>query len=63
MKSSRYKASRPKATWKVQKSLLPSDINQSEYYTIASFTEAAEEVGGDYYDIYKFSEKISVLKH
>ncbi|HYG40388.1 MAG TPA: PP2C family protein-serine/threonine phosphatase [Cytophagales bacterium] len=55
IKNERYKEELTIAR-KVQKSLLPSDINQSEYYTIASFTEAAEEVGGDYYDIYKFSE-------
>jgi K+-sensing histidine kinase KdpD len=41
---------------KIQKSLIPSDINQSEFYSISSITEAAEEVGGDYYDMYKFSE-------
>jgi serine phosphatase RsbU (regulator of sigma subunit) len=55
IKNERYKEELTIAR-KIQKSLIPSDINQSEFYSIASFTEAAEEVGGDYYDVYKFSE-------
>jgi phosphoserine phosphatase RsbU/P len=55
IKNERYKEELTIAR-KIQKSLIPSDINQSEFYSVASFTEAAEEVGGDYYDVYKFSE-------
>ena len=34
----------------VQKSLLPADLEQDDDFTIAAFSESADEVGGDYYD-------------
>ena len=35
----------------VQKSLLPSHLNHNEHFDIAAYSAAADEVGGDYYDI------------
>lgn len=41
---------------RVQSSLLPEKIRENEYFEIAAFSEAADEVGGDYYDFFKFDK-------
>lgn len=51
----RYKAQLNVAR-KVQQSLLPSNID-SEVMDMAAYYESAEDVGGDYYDIYRICPK------
>jgi phosphoserine phosphatase RsbU/P len=36
----------------VQKSLLPESMGDCRYFDITAFSKSADEVGGDYYDIY-----------
>ncbi len=36
----------------VQKSLLPTSMGNCEYFDIKAFSKSADEVGGDYYDIF-----------
>lgn len=38
----------------VQKSLLPTSLINNEYLAMAAFSMAADEVGGDYYDIIEY---------
>ena len=40
----------------VQRALLPKTLDHDETFKIHAFTEAAAEVGGDYYDTYKLDE-------
>lgn len=40
----------------VQKSLLPQELEKDINFTIAAFSESADEVGGDYYDTLRISE-------
>lgn len=40
----------------VQGALLPKVLDHNEHFQIHAFTEAAAEVGGDYYDTFKLSE-------
>ncbi len=40
----------------VQKSLLPQDIPNTDYFEIAAFSMAADEVGGDYYDLIAYPD-------
>jgi serine phosphatase RsbU (regulator of sigma subunit) len=40
----------------VQKSLLPADLEKDDDFTIAAFSESADEVGGDYYDTLRAGE-------
>lgn len=42
---------------RVQRSLLPKETILHESFDLSAFSEAADEVGGDYYDIYKVSEQ------
>lgn len=47
---------------RVQRSLLPKHAILHESFDLSAFSEAADEVGGDYYDIYKVSEnKIALI--
>jgi phosphoserine phosphatase RsbU/P len=47
---------------KVQKSLLPDSLESNDHFDITAFSRAADEVGGDYYDIYKINEnKIALI--
>ncbi len=39
----------------VQNSLLPDHLDQNEIYKVAAFSQSADEVGGDYYDVYEKS--------
>jgi serine phosphatase RsbU (regulator of sigma subunit) len=41
---------------KLQLSMLPKKIPQSDYFEIAVYMQTATEVGGDYYDFYEDSE-------
>ncbi len=41
----------------VQKSLLPTTLQASEDFEISAFSESADEVGGDYYDTLKITDK------
>ena len=40
----------------VQNSLLPDRLSQNEIYSVAAFSQSADEVGGDYYDVYEDSD-------
>lgn len=42
---------------RVQRSLLPKQTILNESFDLSAFSEAADEVGGDYYDLYKINEK------
>src|SRR5690606_38146313 len=47
---------------KVQKSLIPEGLGEYEHFEIAAFTRAADEVGGDYYDLYSLScDRIALI--
>jgi serine phosphatase RsbU (regulator of sigma subunit) len=41
---------------RVHRSLLPKDPVSNESFTVSAFSEAADQVGGDYYDFYRISE-------
>ncbi len=45
----------------VQRSLLPLKLEESSYFDIIGFSISADEVGGDYYDIYKIDDNKTVL--
>lgn len=40
----------------VQKSLLPTELINNDHLTMAAFSMAADEVGGDYYDILEYTK-------
>jgi phosphoserine phosphatase RsbU/P len=42
----------------VQKSLLPTILEQDKDFEIAAFSESADEVGGDYYDTLRINENL-----
>lgn len=47
---------------RVQRSLLPDKLEEHEMFELAAFSKAADEVGGDYYDSFKFNDhKIAVI--
>ena len=50
LENERYKEQLKIATT-VQKSLLPNDLNLGNHFDLDAFSMAADEVGGDYYDI------------
>lgn len=56
IKNERYKEELKIAN-RVQKSLLPQKLNCNNDLEIAAFSKAADEVGGDYYDIFSFHDK------
>lgn len=41
---------------RVQRSLLPKEPISNDAFDIAAFSEAADQVGGDYYDIYRIND-------
>jgi len=46
----------------VQKSLLPKELQKDSQFDIAAFSEAADEVGGDYYDTFSVNEhKVALI--
>jgi phosphoserine phosphatase RsbU/P len=50
-----------KIAQRVQKSLLPTKLDHPESFQICAFSNAADEVGGDYYDTFKLDEDRYVL--
>lgn len=50
-----------KIAQRVQKSLLPTQLDQNDSFDICAYSNAADEVGGDYYDTYKLDEDRYVL--
>lgn len=41
---------------RVQRSLLPKKPESNEAFEVAAFSEAADQVGGDYYDLYQIND-------
>ena len=61
LQNERYKEEL-KIAKRVQESLLPDKLHKNADFDIVAFSEAADEVGGDYYDTYKLSEnKFAVI--
>lgn len=50
-----------KIAQRVQKSLLPTLLDHNQSFDICAYSNAADEVGGDYYDTYKLDEDRYVL--
>lgn len=50
-----------KIAQRVQKALLPAKLDHPDQFEICAFSNAADEVGGDYYDTYKLDEDRYVL--
>lgn len=51
-----------KIAQRVQQALLPESLDHNDDFEIAAFSEAADEVGGDYYDTYRINEhKVAVV--
>jgi len=55
IKNERYKEELEIAQ-RVQRSLLPSRLHHNSSFDISGFSEAADEVGGDYYETFQFNE-------
>lgn len=61
LENERYKEEL-KIAKKVQSSLLPEKLDKNEDFDIVAFSEAADEVGGDYYDTYRISsDRIALI--
>ena len=61
LENERYKEEL-KIAKRVQSSLLPKELDHDGDYDIVAFSEAADEVGGDYYDTYRVSRhKIALV--
>lgn len=54
IENERYKEAL-KIAEKVQQSLLPKELINNKYFETAAFCKSAEEVGGDYYDVFEIS--------
>lgn len=50
-----------KIAQRVQKSLLPTKLDHHETFDITAYSNAADEVGGDYYDTFKLDEDRYVM--
>ncbi|MEB2780384.1 SpoIIE family protein phosphatase [Algoriphagus sp. C2-6-M1] len=50
-----------KIAQRVQKSLLPTKLDHNQCFDICAFSNAADEVGGDYYDTYQLDQDRYVL--
>lgn len=50
-----------KIAQRVQKSLLPTKLDHNETFDISAYSNAADEVGGDYYDTFKLDEDRYVM--
>jgi serine phosphatase RsbU (regulator of sigma subunit) len=50
-----------KIAQRVQKALLPTRLDHNESFDICAYSNAADEVGGDYYDTFKLDEDRFVL--
>lgn len=55
IKNERYKEEL-KIAQRVQRSLLPNKLHHDESFIICGFSEAADEVGGDYYETHQMSK-------
>lgn len=55
LENERYKEEL-KIAKRVQRSLLPSELEDNDSFTLCGISEAADEVGGDYYDTYRIDE-------
>ena len=55
IRTERYKEEL-KIAQRVQRSLLPSTLHHNDSFEIIGFSEAADEVGGDYYETFQFSQ-------
>ncbi len=55
LENERYKEEL-KIAKKVQRSLLPDQLEHNGDYEVTAFSEAADEVGGDYYDTYRIND-------
>ena len=61
LENERYKEEL-KIAKRVQSALLPQNLTQADEFEIIAFSQAADEVGGDYYDTYRINEhKIAVV--
>ncbi|HNP17381.1 MAG TPA: SpoIIE family protein phosphatase [Fulvivirga sp.] len=60
LQNERYKEEL-KIAKRVQSSLLPKNLDQNEEFTLAAFSEAADEVGGDYYDALTIDENKTAI--
>ncbi|KEO73086.1 GAF domain-containing SpoIIE family protein phosphatase [Anditalea andensis] len=54
IKNERYKEEL-KIAQRVQRSLLPAHLHSNDHFEIAGISEAADEVGGDYYETYQYT--------
>ncbi len=50
-----------KIAQRVQKALLPAKLDHNDSFEISAYSNAADEVGGDYYDTFKLDEDRFVL--
>lgn len=55
LENERYKEEL-KIAKRVQRSLLPSELEDNDNFILCGVSEAADEVGGDYYDTYRIDE-------
>ena len=47
---------------RVQKSLLPAQLEENTHFTMSAFSGTADEVGGDYYDMFRINDdKLAVI--
>lgn len=61
LQNERYKEEL-KIAKRVQNSLLPAELEQDKDFTMVAFSEAADEVGGDYYDSFRINEnKVALI--
>lgn len=60
IKNERYKEELEIAQ-RVQRSLLPSVLHHNDCFEVKGFSEAADEVGGDYYETFQFDEHLYAL--
>lgn len=61
LENERYKEEL-KIAKRVQSSLLPKELDHDDDYALVAFSEAADEVGGDYYDTYRVDKhKIALI--
>ncbi len=60
LQNERYKEEL-KIAKRVQSSLLPKNLDQNKEFTLAAFSEAADEVGGDYYDALTIDENKTAI--
>jgi phosphoserine phosphatase RsbU/P len=60
LQNERYKEEL-KIAKRVQSSLLPKNLEQNSDFALAAFSEAADEVGGDYYDTFTINESKTAI--